>query len=124
MGRAPRARGAGRFSTTEKGGPPPYTRDKELFMLTTGLDALLRQEDSVLALVDHQSFQFATLHSHEPTLIMNKVVGLAKAAKLFGVPTIVSAVLQGRGGDLSPRALRQIFPAKAKRSHSYSDVVE
>src|SRR5258708_16845689 len=106
------ARSSGRFSTTDKGVPPPCPRDKEIFMLTTGLDALLRQGDSVLALVDHQSFQFATLHSHEPTLIMNKVVGLAKAAKLFGVPTIVSAVLQARGGNLIPDALRLLLRSK------------
>lgn len=118
------ARSSGRFSTTDKGVPPPYTRDKELFMLTTGLDALLRQEDSVLALVDHQSFQFATLHSHEPTLIMNKVVGLAKAAKLFGVPTIVSAVLQGRGGYLIQGASGRLSPAKANRSHSDQQLAE
>jgi hypothetical protein len=54
---------------------------------TTGLDALLTPEESVLMLIDHQPFQFADLHSHEPTLIVNNVVGLAKAAKVFDVPT-------------------------------------
>jgi hypothetical protein len=33
----------------------------------TGLDALLTPEESVLLLIDHQPFQFANLHSHEPT---------------------------------------------------------
>jgi nicotinamidase-related amidase len=47
----------------------------------TGLDALLRPEDSVLVLIDHQPFQFANLHSHEPTMIVNNVIGLAKAAR-------------------------------------------
>jgi nicotinamidase-related amidase len=78
-------------------------------MPKTGLDALLRPEDSVLALIDHQPFQFANLHSHEPTLIMNNVVGLAKAAKLFGVPTILSTVLQDRGGFLI-KGLQDVFP--------------
>ena len=50
----------------------------------SGLNALLAPEDSVLLLVDHQAFQFANLHSHEPQLVVNNVVGLAKTAKLFG----------------------------------------
>jgi hypothetical protein len=31
----------------------------------TGLQALLRPEDSVVVLIDHQPYQFANLHSHE-----------------------------------------------------------
>jgi hypothetical protein len=34
----------------------------------TGLDALLTPQNSVLLLIDHQPFQFANLHSHEPTM--------------------------------------------------------
>ena len=45
-----------------------------------GLDALLTPEESVVVLIDHQPFQFANLNSHEPTMIVNNVVGLAKAA--------------------------------------------
>jgi hypothetical protein len=52
----------------------------------------------VLLLIDHQPFQFANLHSHEPTLIVNNVVGLAKAAKAFNVPTILTTVTEERGG--------------------------
>ena len=50
-------------------------------MPKTGLDALLRPQDSILVLIDHQPFQFSNLHSHEPTLIVNNVIGLAKAAR-------------------------------------------
>jgi nicotinamidase-related amidase len=57
-------------------------------MSKNGLDALLRPEDSILVLIDHQPYQFANLNSHEPTLIVNNVVGLAKAARVFDVPTI------------------------------------
>src|SRR5215469_174758 len=59
-----------------------------------GLGALLTPQDSVLLLIDHQAFQFANLHSHEPTLVVNNVVGLAKTAKVFWVPTILSTVLE------------------------------
>ena len=75
----------------------------------TGLDALLRPEDSVLVLIDHQPFQFANLHSHEPTMIVNNVIGLAKTAKVFEVPTILTTVLEERGGFLI-KGLQDVFP--------------
>jgi nicotinamidase-related amidase len=74
-----------------------------------GLQALLRPQDSVLVLIDHQPFQFANLHSHDPTLICNNVVGLAKAAKAFSVPTILTTVVEERGGYLI-QALQDVFP--------------
>jgi hypothetical protein len=49
-------------------------------VVKNGLEALLRPKDSFLALVDHQPFQFANMNSHEPTMIMNNVVGLARPA--------------------------------------------
>ncbi len=75
----------------------------------TGLDALLRPEDGVLVLIDHQPFQFANLHSHEPTMIVNNVVALAKTAKVFGVPTILTTVLEERGGYLI-KGIQDVFP--------------
>ena len=75
----------------------------------TGLDALLRPEDSVLLLIDHQPFQFANLHSHEPTMVVNNVVALAKTAKAFSVPTILTTVLEERGGYLI-KGLQDVFP--------------
>jgi nicotinamidase-related amidase len=74
-----------------------------------GLDALLTPEESVLLLIDHQPFQFANLHSHEPTMVVNNVVGLAKAAEVFGVPTILTTVLEERGGHLI-QGLQDVFP--------------
>ncbi|MYN29374.1 MULTISPECIES: hydrolase [Duganella] len=78
-------------------------------MSKTGLAALLRPEDSILVLIDHQPFQFTNLHSHEPSMIINNVVGLAKTAKLFGVPTILSTVLAERGGHII-KGLQDVFP--------------
>jgi len=69
-------------------------------------------------LIDHQPFQFANLHSHEPTMIVNNVIGLAKAAKIFKVPTILTTVVEDRGGklikglqDVSPTRSRSIAPS-------------
>ena len=78
-------------------------------MTKTGLQALLTPEDSVLLLIDHQPFQFANLHSHEPTMVVNNVVGLAKGAKVFGVPTILTTVLEERGGLLI-KDIQNVFP--------------
>jgi nicotinamidase-related amidase len=75
----------------------------------TGLAALLTPEDSVLLLIDHQPFQFANLHSHEPTMVINNVVSLAKIAKVFAVPTILTTVVEERGGYLL-QPLQEIFP--------------
>lgn len=75
----------------------------------TGLDALLTPEKSILVLIDHQPFQFANLHSHDPIVIQNNVVGLAKAAKVFSVPTILTTVLEQRGGYLI-KPLQDVFP--------------
>lgn len=74
-----------------------------------GLDALLTPEESVLVLIDHQPFQVANLHSHEPTLVVNNTVGLAKFAKLFDVPTILTTVIEERGGRLI-QAIQDVFP--------------
>ncbi|MEU5555451.1 hydrolase [Streptomyces globisporus] len=74
-----------------------------------GLDALLTPEESVVVLIDHQPFQFANLNSHEPTMIVNNVVGLAKAAKAYGVPTVLTTVLEARGGLLI-QGVQDVFP--------------
>ena len=74
-----------------------------------GLDGLLRPDNSVLVLIDHQPYQFANLHSHEPTMIINNVIALAKLAKVFNVPTILSTVIEERGGYLI-KGLQDVFP--------------
>src|SRR6267142_981881 len=75
----------------------------------TGLDALLRPEDSILVLIDHQPYQFTNLNSHDPTMIINNVIGLAKTAKVFNVPTILTTVIEERGGYII-KGLQDVFP--------------
>ena len=74
-----------------------------------GLDTLLTPENCVLMLIDHQPFQFAGLRSHDSQTVINNVVGLAKTAKAFGVPTLLTTVLESRGG-LILRQLQEVFP--------------
>ncbi len=74
-----------------------------------GLGALLTPANCVLLLIDHQPFQFAGLRSHDTQTIINNVVGLAKSAKLFGVPTLLTTVLERQGGYLL-KPLQDVFP--------------
>jgi nicotinamidase-related amidase len=74
-----------------------------------GLEALLRPKDSILVLIDHQPYQFTNLNSHEPTMIINNVIGLAKIAKVFNVPTILTTVIEERGGYII-KGLQDVFP--------------
>lgn len=77
-----------------------------------GLNSLLRPEDSVLVLIDHQPYQLANLNSHEPQMVVNNATALAKAAKVFGVPTILTSVIADRGGLLFPQ-ITDVFPDQA-----------
>jgi nicotinamidase-related amidase len=76
-----------------------------------GLSSLLRPEDSVLVLIDHQPYQLANLNSHEPQMVVNNTTGLAKAAKVFNVPTILTTVVAQRGGLLFPQ-VTNVFPGQ------------
>jgi nicotinamidase-related amidase len=74
-----------------------------------GLDALLTPENSVLLLIDHQPFQLANVNSHEPTMVINNVTALAKVAKAYGVPTILTGVNAERGGEIF-KQVQAVFP--------------
>jgi nicotinamidase-related amidase len=91
-----------------------YIKIKKMETTTTtnpnaGLGALLTPDNCVLLLIDHQPFQFATLRSHDTQTIINNVVAVAKSAKLFKVPTLLTTVQEGRGGLLL-KPLQEVFP--------------
>lgn len=76
-----------------------------------GLNSLLRPEDSVLVLIDHQPFQLANLNSHDPHIVVNNSTALAKAAKAFDVPTILTSVVVDRGGHIFQQ-ITDVFPGQ------------
>jgi len=84
----------------------------------SGLNGLLTPEESVLLLVDHQGFQFANTHSQDGQLIVNNVVALAKTAKAFGVPTILTTVLEERGGYII-KGVQDVFPDQKPINRSF-----
>ena len=74
-----------------------------------GLEALLTPDNCALILIDHQPFQVAGVRSHDTQTMINNVVGLAKTAKIFGVPTLLTTVLEERGGYII-KQLQDVFP--------------
>jgi nicotinamidase-related amidase len=79
--------------------------------LRNGLASLLRPEDSVLVLIDHQPYQLANLNSHDPHIVVNNSAALAKTAKVFNVPTILTSVVVDRGGRIFPQ-VTDVFPGQ------------
>jgi nicotinamidase-related amidase len=71
---------------------------------------LLTPDNSALILIDHQpQMAFATRSIDGETLV-NNVTALAKSAKLFGVPTILTSVAaQSFSGPLFP-TVQDVFP--------------
>ena len=78
-----------------------------------GLGALLTPENSALILIDHQPFQFSGLRSHDTQTIINNVVGLAKSAKAFGVPTLLTTVIEKQEATFSNH-FRMSFPSRSQ----------
>jgi nicotinamidase-related amidase len=74
-----------------------------------GLEALLTPDNCALVLIDHQPFQLANVNSHEPTMVINNVTALAKTAKAFDVPTILTTVNEQRGGRIL-KTVQDVFP--------------
>jgi nicotinamidase-related amidase len=74
-----------------------------------GLDALLTPENCVVLLIDHQPSQLANVNSHDPTMVINNVTALAKVAKAFDVPTILTTIGAARGRDIF-KQVQAVFP--------------
>src|SRR5258707_1093371 len=74
-----------------------------------GLDALLTPENCAVLLIDHQPSQLANVNSHEPTMVINNVTALAKTARAYGIPTILTTINTKRGGEIF-KQVQAVFP--------------
>lgn len=73
---------------------------------------LITPDNSVFLFVDHQPQMFFGVGSGDRTAIINGTVGLAKAAKAFNVPTILTTVAaQSFSGNILPD-LAAVFPGQ------------
>src|SRR5712672_3898809 len=88
-----------------------------------GLEALLTPDECLLLLIDHQPFQLANVNSHEPTMVINNVTALAKTAKAFNIPTILTTVNEERGG-LIFKTVQDVFPNQTTISRTFINAWE
>jgi nicotinamidase-related amidase len=71
---------------------------------------LLTPQNSAVILIDHQPQMAFAVQSMDRTLLVNNTAGLAKAAKAFNVPTILTTVAaKGFSGPLFPEIMK-VFP--------------
>lgn len=71
---------------------------------------LITPDNCALILIDHQPQMFFGVESNNRQTIINNVVGLAKAARIFKVPTILTTVAaKSFSGPLIPE-LQAVFP--------------
>lgn len=77
---------------------------------SAGLNRLLTPDNCTLVLIDHQPQMFFGVQSIDRQMLVNNVVGLAKAAKVFNIPTILTTIgAEGFSGLLIPE-LQSLFP--------------
>lgn len=75
-----------------------------------GNTGLMEPDECVLLLIDHQPQMTFAVRSHEVVLLMEQTVALAKAARLFEVPCVLTTVAAKTfSGDLWPE-LQALFP--------------
>ena len=73
--------------------------------------SLLTPDDHAMLLIDHQYLQLLALRSHPSETIVNNSVFLAKAAKLFGVPALLTTAFEERQALFEE--LQAVFPDQA-----------
>jgi nicotinamidase-related amidase len=72
--------------------------------------AMLDPENSALALIDFQPAMYQGIQSHDRLVTFNNVQVLAKAAKLFKIPTVLSTVAEKTfSGPFMPEVM-ELFP--------------
>jgi nicotinamidase-related amidase len=73
---------------------------------------LLTPDNSVFLFIDHQPQMFFGVGSDDRMSIINATVGLAKAARVFNVPTVLTTVAAKTfSGNILP-SLAEVFPEK------------
>ncbi len=71
---------------------------------------MLSPQNSAIALIDYQPAMYQGVQSHDRLVTFNNVQVLAKAAKLFGIPTVISTIAQDSfSGPFMPE-VTNLFP--------------
>ncbi|MEM1312910.1 MAG: hydrolase [Pseudomonadota bacterium] len=71
---------------------------------------MLTPENCALALIDYQPAMYQGVQSHDRLAVMQNVQALARAAKVFGLPTVISTVAKDSfSGPFMPE-VTELFP--------------
>jgi nicotinamidase-related amidase len=95
-----------------------HSKDGKLEFLTS--------KNSVLVLVDYQPSMFKSVSSEDKTIIKSAAIGAAKAARILGVPVVLSATNPKSLGDFIPE-ITTLFPNQevfARKVPSFDDTLE
>ncbi len=75
---------------------------------------MINPSNCALALIDFQPAMFQGVQSHDRKVIVDNVQVLARAAKLFEVPTVISTVAKDSfSGPFMPEVTESVFPDHA-----------
>lgn len=79
---------------------------------------MLTPQNSAIALIDYQPAMYQGVQSHDRLVTFNNVQVLAKAAKLFGIPAVISTIAKDSfSGPFMPE-VTALFPrARSHRPH-------
>ena len=88
-----------------------------------GLETMLTPDNCVLILIDHQPFQAAGVKNIDVATMINNTVALAKTAKAFNVPTLLTSVIQDRGG-LIFKQITDVFPEQTPIDRTFINTWE
>jgi nicotinamidase-related amidase len=88
-----------------------------------GLESMLTPDNSVLILIDHQPFQAAAVKNIDVGTMINNTVAIAKTAKAFGVPTLLTSVLKDRGG-LIFKQITDVYPEQTPIDRTFINTWE
>jgi nicotinamidase-related amidase len=69
---------------------------------------LLEPGNHALLLIDHQYLQLLTLRSHEASQVISNATSVAKAAKIFKVPTLLTTAFAERQNLI--KEIQDVFP--------------
>lgn len=78
--------------------------------MTNKIHSLLKPDEIALILIDHQPQMLFGVQSIDRQALINNTAGLAKAAKIFNVPTVLTTVAANTfSGPLLPQ-VQSVFP--------------
>jgi len=87
---------------------PLHAKESEVNRIES--QQILTSENSTLILIDYQPQTVFGVNSHDRTLVMNNVEGLAKTAKAFNIPTVLTTVAAKTFTGPQMQAITNVFP--------------